>query len=280
MKIITRAVYQMTPAGYELLEEDSHEYIGAMAEAKGGSAPAPDPAVQTNAEAAANHYNIVGPNGSTVWQQGERQVIGYDSAGRPQYGNASTQINTLAPSEQRQYDTRNQISEQLLGSASTQIPGFANDPFSFDDQGPASAEAQYQKNIALLQPQFERGDKDFEQKLANQGLPMGSEAYNEALGQHEGNKNKALTGLAYDTITQGNQLALQERNQRYNELAAALGSNQVQTPGGQGGTPIDVSGAYAQANAANLANYNANQAQQQGNQAAIAGLGTAAVIAF
>lgn len=256
------------------------DQVHAFAHAKGGSAPTPDPAVQTNAEAAANHYNVVGPNGSTVWQQGERQIIGYDSEGRPQYGQASTQINTLAPSEQRQYDTRNNIAESLLDSASTQIPGFANDPFSFDEQGPASAEAQYQKNIALLQPQFERGDKDFEQKLANQGLPMGSDAYNEALSQHEGNKNKALTGLAYDTITQGNTLALQERNQRYNELAAALGSNQIQTPGASSGSPIDVSGAYSAANSANLANYNAGQAEQQSNTAAAAGLGTAAIIAF
>lgn len=248
---------------------------------KGGAAPAPDPAVQTNAETAANRFNIVGPNGSTVWQQGEREVIGYDSQGRPQYGQGATQINTLAPSEQRQYDTRNSIAESLLGSAATQIPGFANDPFSFDEQGPASAEAQYKKNIDLLQPQFERGDKDFEQKLANMGLPIGSDAYNEALGQHEGNKNKALTGLAYDTITQGNTLALQERNQRYNELAAALGSNQVQMPGSGGNAaPIDVSGAYGAANAANLANWNADQAQQQGNEAAVAGLGTAAIIAF
>jgi len=37
MKIITRAVFQMTPDGYELLEEDSHEYNGPVAEAKGGS---------------------------------------------------------------------------------------------------------------------------------------------------------------------------------------------------------------------------------------------------
>lgn len=282
MKIITRAVFQMTPAGFELLEQECYEHDGDVARAKGGSAPAaPDPAISTNAEAAANRVNTVGPGGSSIYQQGDRQIIGYDSNGQPQYGNNYTQVNTLAPSEQRQYDLRNLIGEQLLGSANTQIPGFANDPFSYDSAVPETAKAQYQKNIELLGPQFDRADRSFEQRLANQGLPIGSEAYNEALQAHEGNKNQALTGLAYDTITQGNDLALRERNQRYNELAAALGSSQVQTPGGQAASPIDVSGAYDQQYQGQLADYNARQARQQGNTQALAGLAsTAGLLTF
>jgi hypothetical protein len=282
MKIITRAVFQMTPTGFTLLEEDSFEYQGPVAQSKGGGTPPapPDPAVQTNAEASANRYNTVGPGGSTSWQQGGVQVIGYDSKGNPQYGNQWTQQTTLDPSEQHQYDARNQIASQLLDSAGNRIPEFADNAFSFDSATPEVAKAQYTKNMALLQPEFDKATNTFEQRMANAGIPLGSEAYNDAFHQHESDQNEAMRSAAADAVTQGNQLSQTERQQNYNELAAALGSSQVQTPAAGAFTPVDVAGAYQQQYQGQLANYNASQANAAGDRQAAAGLVGAGVMVF
>lgn len=308
---------------------------------KGPKAPEPaDPAVQANAEAAANRYNVNGPGGTQTWTTGGRQLIGYDSKGNPQYGVQQTQNITLGDSEQRQYDTRNQIAEQLLDASSDQIPKFINDPYTIDRSGfdatpytvdtskfgkgdfnydqatPEAAKALYDRQSALLQPDFERDDRAFEQRMANSGIPVGSEAYNDALRQHENDQNFALADAARAATTQGSQLALSqrqqnqqeagtlsdltaqqrqvrnaeasqraqmgmsERQQRYNEIAAALGSDQLQPVNafGTGGAPIDVSGAYASNNAARMAKYQTDVATTNANnQALMQGLMTAAM---
>lgn len=283
MKIITRAVFQMTPEGYDLLEEVSHDYEGLVARAKGGSAPAaPDPAISTNAEAAANRTNVTSPFGTSTWSRGDTDIIGYDSSGNPQYGSTWNQDIKLNPSEQTQYDTRNQIAEQLLGSASTRIPEFADNAFSFDSATPEVAKAQYTKNMALLEPEFAKADDRFEQKWANAGIPVGSEAYNDVMRQHEGDQNTARSSAAADAITYGNTLSQQERQQNYNELAAALGSQQLNLPnaGTTPGAPLDVSSAYQNQYNSRLANWNAGQAEQQGTTNALVSAGTMAAMAF
>jgi hypothetical protein len=282
MKIITRAVFQMTADGYELLAEDSFEHTGAIAECKGGgTAPAaPDPAVQTNVEAAANRYNTTGPSGSVNWDQGPVEIIGYDAKGNPQYGNHWTQSTTLNPNEQHQYDARNQIATQLLDSASTRIPEFADHAFSFDSATPEVAKAQYQKTMGLLDPQFKKATDTWEQRMANAGLPVGSEAYNDSQHQLDQDQNDARSNAAWDAITYGNNLSQTERQQNYNELAAALGSNQVNTPTAGAFTPIDAAGAYRQQYEGDLANWNAGQAQQASNTQAAAGLAGAGIMVF
>jgi hypothetical protein len=282
MKIITRAVFQMTADGFELLEECSYEYAGEVAQSKGGgTAPAaPDPAVQTNVEAAANRYNTVGPSGSVNWDQGPVEIIGYDAKGNPQYGNHWTQQTTLNPNEQHQYDARNQIATQLLDSASTRIPEFADNAFTYDSATPEVAKAQYVKTMGLLDPQFKKATDSWEQRMANEGLPVGSEAYADSQHQLDQDQNDARSSAAWDAITYGNQLSQQQRTQNYNELAAALGSNQVQVPGAGAFTPIDAAGAYNKQYESQLADFNAGQAQQASNTQAGVGLASAAIIAM
>jgi hypothetical protein len=282
MKIITRAVFQMTAEGFELLEETSFEHTGEIAECKGGgTAPAaPDPAVQTNVEAAANRYNTTGPSGSVNWDQGPVEIIGYDAKGNPQYGNHWTQSTTLNPNEQHQYDARGQIATQLLDSANNRIPEFADHAFSFDSATPEVAKAQYAKNMELLEPEFKKATDSWEQRMANQGLPVGSEAYSDAQHQLDQDQNQARSSAAYDAVTYGNQLSQTERQQNYNELAAALGSNQVNTPTAGAFTPIDAAGAYDKQYQSQLAGFNADQAQRAQNQQSATALGGAAIAAF
>lgn len=253
---------------------------------KGGSAPVPDPAAQSAADKATNRYNISGPTGTQQWQQGAQTVQGYDQNGKPIYGSTDTQVTTLSPTQQRQYDTSNQIAETMLGGAQNKIGGengLANSSFSYDQAIPQAAADSYKHQIALLQPDFQNANKAFEQKMANSGLPVGSDAYNEALRQHENDQNTAMTNVSASAEQQGAQMSLSQRQQQYNELAAALGGQQV-TPvnsfSGQGGANINVAGAYQQQNQARLAQYNAGQAQDAANTEAGAGLASTAAMAF
>jgi len=271
---------------------------------KGGSAPVPDPTVQIAAQKSADQYNVVGPGGSTKWTQGLPTVTGYDQSGRPIYNAQSTQTTTLAPDQQKQYDLQNQIADQLLSGANSNIGTFANTPYSggtpfdYNTATPDAAKAAYQQQVDLLQPQFANADKAFDTKLANQGIPIGSDAYADAQRQHENDQNFALTqaaqsaqgtgaNMAFQQNQANNAQALQARQEQYNEISAALGGSQLQPvgayAGGSGGS-VDATGAFNAQNNAQLANYNAGQQSNNamlGAGAGLAGAGiTAGIIVF
>ena len=214
--------------------------------------PAPDPAIQTANEAAANRYNINSPFGSQTWTQGPRDIIGYDSTGKPLYGSQYTQNITLNPSEQRQYDQRNEISELLMQQGKQGIeqglPEYASleanpgrpdsltapgapgsfdpravngDPrapeFSLNDASSNAAKAHYDRISALLEPTFERDTNRWEQRMNNAGLPVGSEAYGDSLNQFKDSQNRQLADAAYEAAVRAPELALAERGQQMSD---------------------------------------------------------------
>lgn len=249
--------------------------------AKGGGPPVPDPNASIAAQGAANRVNIVGPTGSQTYTQGPRSVIGYDQQGRPLYGQNTTQTTTLSPTAQRQFNTSNQIAETMLQGAQGKIggpSGLANTSFNYNADIPQVAKDAYAHQEALLAPSFKNADQAFEQKMANQGLPVGSAAYTEALRQHELDKNTALTNAAASAEQQGASLSLSQRQQQYNELAAALGGQQVAPVNafaGAGAQPLNVAGAYDTQNQARLAGYNAGVSGQNSILGGLTGLGSA-----
>jgi hypothetical protein len=236
---------------------------------KGGkAAPVPDPAAQIKAEQNANQYNVVSPTGSINYST--------DPSGR------TTQTTTLSPSEQKQLDMSNQIAETMLAGEQKKIPGISDTTFDYNDQGSKAATAAFQRQRALLDPEFAKADTNFEDRMANAGIPLGSEAYNDAMRQHENDKNFALTQAAQQAETEGTGLALSQRQQQYNELAAAMGGQQLNPVGafGQAAAPVDVAGAYAQQNQANIANAQARNSSQNGLLGAIGSLGGAAITRY
>jgi hypothetical protein len=256
------------------------QYVPPPALTAAANTPQASPEEQMSSQAKYARFNAVGPGGSQTW------------ADTPTSGTLYT---TLSGPQQEQFNLRNQIASQLLGRASSQIPQIPSSPFNFNEATPDAAKAQYNKQVALLQPQFERNDKDFEQRMANMGLPVGSDAYNEAMRQHENDKNFALTQASQDATTTGANMALQQRQQNYNELAALLGGQQLQmAPGGAGQGPVNASAAYAnqaqqQALAAQqlqqqyqsqMAGYNAGVAGNNSTMGGLFGLGSAAITAF
>ena len=257
--------------------------------AKGSSAQVPDPTQAINAQALVDRYSTAGPTGTTTWGYTDQSPLGtsggpagggaapagagaftrfqnYQSPGGSFFGGniPNLQTTTLSPGEQQKYDLKNRLTSQNL----TNAQGSANatsTPFDYSSATPDVAKAQYNKTVALLNPQFTQMDNLFEDRMQNAGIPMGSDAYKEALRQHEADKNTALTNVAADATTQGNQLALSQRQQNVNQVASALGNSQVTAPNAQGGGNIDAMGAYNQANQARIANANSSDAAQNAN---------------
>jgi len=216
-----------------------------------------------------------------------------------EFDNPWTQTIALDPSQQRQFDSRNAIAEQMLGRANTQMGQFSSSPFSFDPSGGGSRaaldrmgraspsftqsagtfnpsvrdmgtfnpstddatsrelvarlrsfsdspwdanvdgsavqRAVYDKARLNLDPTYGRMQEQLDQKLVNQGLPIGSEAYGQANDVFGRERSNAYNTASLDSIIQGaneeqNQFgrALSTRQQNVGDVATALGGAQSQ----------------------------------------------------
>jgi hypothetical protein len=191
----------------------------------------------------------------------------------------------------------------MLGQAGDVVgqgqPGFSDLPlgpsskFDINSGGNAAGKAYFENQRALLDPEFAKADVSFQQEMSNKGIPMGSEAWNEAMRQHENNKNFALNQASGTATTMGADLALKERGQQqadygqqfgqdlakrgdYREQIAQLLGGQTLTPLEAGGAgPLDVGGAYNAQNQAILDQYNAKTGSQNSLLSGLFGLGSA-----
>ena len=111
-----------------------------------------------------------------------------------------------------------------------------------------------------MRPEMERQEGALQQRLANQGLPQASRAYNREAARFETGRNEALERLALSAVMQGGQ---EESRVISNILALITGAQpaaqQFFAPG-----QVDVLGAHGLAANANQAKY-ATQAQLQGD---------------
>lgn len=233
------------------------------------------------------------------------------SSGTPRY----QQVTELDPSQQRQLDLNNQISEQALGFGKGQLSQVENalrNPMSFDGLPNTNRDysadrknvedAVYSRMTSRLDDRMGRDLSGMESKLANQGIAKGSEAWSAAMKDFDYGKNDAYQAAKDQAIIaggneqsrmfgmdlQGRQQGIQERSlarsQPVNELATLLGlGGNVQTPqftsGGTGASvqPVDYAGLANQQYQAQLARSNASAQQQQGMMNGLFGLGAAAI---
>lgn len=109
------------------------------------------------------------------------------------------------------YDTSkvdNTISnmENTALNFSNQLGNMGNYSFSVDGSDAARQRAEaatYQSYLDKLTPQFDQQQKDLETRLQNQGLSVGSEAYQRAMNDFLDNKNEAINQAAYNAVNQG-----------------------------------------------------------------------------
>lgn len=192
---------------------------------KGGSAPAPPDyigaAEQTakgdleaaRSASAANRVNQVTPFGSLIYSQNE----GLDNFGNPTY----TATQTLSPDQQRLLDYQNQTSiglGELTGTGLDYVRGMMQDPFTTKNLASIGIDAGQTYQDAYMQrlkPQIDQGREAFETRMANAGIPIGSEAYDRASITQAQKENDLFLGAT----TQGFGTGLQARQQGFNENA-------------------------------------------------------------
>ncbi len=260
----------------------------------GGKAPkAPDPNVLSDAQtrsnqdtaafnAALGRYNTYTPYGSQEFSQ-----TGTDASGAPIY----RQDINLSPEQQRLFDLQQQQNVGLgeLGNSQVsqmqQMYGQALDPSGVDGYRQQAQDALYNRNTEYLDRDFNRFEDRERNRLANQGVVEGSEAYNAAMDRFGQGKETAYRQARNESIIGGGAEAdrsMQQlfalRNQPINEFNALRGASQIevpnfQNPATQGANPTDVAGNYWNAYQGNLNAYNARQASNNSLLGSLASLG-------
>lgn len=309
MKIYTRCVIDMATS--EILEADSYEYTGPVAECKkGGKAPkAPDPNVvsaaqtQSNQDTAAynaalNRVSTYTPQGSSVFSQ-----TGTDTTGAPLY----RQDVTLSPDAQALYQQQQSQSRQLgntaqgmmnsIDSSLAQPIDTSSAPklFGADDLLGARQQTQdalYNRQAAFLDPQWEQRDTLFRSQMANKGIVEGSEAWKNALDDNDrarafdyalarndaiaggGGEMAALSELARKNRGITLDEMYRERSQPLNEFNALRSSSQVDMPQFQGANVSNMANTDVSGNMWNAFNANLDRynAQQAGQNNLMSGL--------
>jgi len=140
----------------------------------------------------ANRVNQATPYGSLNYSQGTDQ-----------YGNPVWNANqTLSPELQG-----------LVGGSIGQLQSSLNNPAYGVNAGETATDAIMRR----LQPQLQNQQESFDVKMANQGIPVGSEAYNRAYRNFSQGQNDLLTSAQTAGINTG--LAV---NQAQNQTAANI----------------------------------------------------------
>jgi len=261
------------------------------------------------AAAAANRVNQVTPYGN----------LNYTQSGTDPYGNPTwTATTSLSDIGQQLLNNQNAASLGLGGTInaalgrvqSTMGQGFnPNVPAIRSDVSDLAGQQGWDRATNLLmqrlQPQMERQQEALDVKLANQGIPVGSEAYKRAqtlLSQQQNDaRNQAALGGAqlqnqfYTQGLQGANLANMANQQAYNQaltqyniplntLSALRSGSQVQNPSfvnsAQQATTAgpDLLGAAGMQYNAQMGDFNARQAAQSNLNQGLFGLAGAGLM--
>jgi hypothetical protein len=164
------------------------------------------------AATAANRVNQVTPYGQ----------LNYSITGQDPYGNPTwTATSTLSPDQQQLYNYDIQTSKglgQLQQKGLGYVDQMLASPFDtsrLPQTGINAGEQMSESIMRRLQPQLQQETKSFDAQMANQGIPVGSEAYENAKRSFDQRQNDRLTSA----IIQGTQTGLQARGQGFSEQA-------------------------------------------------------------
>lgn len=277
----------------------------------GGSPPAPDPAATARAQAGANkeavtesarvnQINEVSPYGNLTYS-GE--------IGSPD----RTRTLTLDPAQQAQLEGQRSLANALTNFGNNtlvpQVQSAFQNPLSFDglqalptseDLNAAAGDverATFERGLGLLQPEFDRQEDRLLSRLSSQGIPQGTEAFNDAYQQYTSPRDQALENLALSSVQagrgeqsrlvglaqglrqQGISETLTQRSQPINELAAllqgapAINNPQFAAPAQYNVNPADVQGAIQNQYMGQMNAYNQRQQGQQATMGGLFGLG-------
>jgi hypothetical protein len=241
------------------------------------------------AATAANRVNQVTPYGNLNYA-----ITGADPYGNPTY----TATQTLSPQQQQLLDYQNQTSMglgRLAGQGLGYVENMLQTPFdtsALPSTGFNPSQSYQDAYMQRLQPQIQQGREALDVKLANAGIPVGSEAYRRAQmaqSQRENDLLAAATTQGFGVGQQARQSALQEqaylRNEPLNTLSAVRTGSQVTGPqfvnSAQQATTAgpDLLGAAGMQYNAQMGDFNARQAAQSNLNQGLFGLAGAGIMA-
>ena len=110
------------------------------------------------------------------------------------------------------------LATELSRSLSGNLPSTDNE---------AVRNATYELGKRQLDPEFKNQREALATQLANQGIPINSEAYNQAMNRLDRSQGDQLNALSLQSLTQGIQTAEAQRQARFNEISSLLGRSQV-----------------------------------------------------
>ncbi len=316
MKIITRAVLDWNG---NILEEESYEYSGPIAECKSSGSPpqAVNPYQQADAEyglstgtanynAALNRTGVSNPVGSSSWN-----VTGYSGAppassssipasayglggtgnvsGFPASSYGGAVPNGSGAPLYTQSTSLQPWANSLLSSPidTAGIPGMPGGP-SEQQNVNAAERATYGQEMQLLRPQEQQQSEQTQAQLEAEGAMPGSAAYGYGenmlnLGQGEENTQAAnqavTTGMGELPMLYG--LGTTSLQNQIAERAAPISEFEgLQGAGGSAtASTPDISSAFQQQLQSELAGYNANVASNNATTGAVGSLASAAIMA-
>lgn len=257
----------------------------------------PDPketsAAQTGTNVATAVANAYLGNVDQITPDGS---LSYDQSGsyswNDPYTNKTYEIPTftatqsLSPEQQAIYDLNKTAESNMAGTAADQS-GFLRDylgtPVNIDN---AATEARlFELGRTRLDPMFSEQEESLRQRLANQGITLGSKAYDTAMRQFSEGRNDAYNQLLLTGRGQAVQEAFAERNQPINEITALLSGSQVSQPNFVNANmpqvaTTDNAGLINANYQQKLAGWQQQQQQQQALMGGLFGLGSAAIMGY
>lgn len=232
----------------------------------------------SSSQGSSGGYGGTAPNQADFWTDGN-----------PDGGWSQTV--SLSPVGQKLLDYQNNASLGLgeqTQNALNRVNDSLSTPFDYNSVGDVQ-NAAYKAYTDRLDPQWDQASKAQENTLANQGIPVGSEAYNNAMRTFGQSKNDAYQQAnlgAIQTAPQTYQLAQSLRSQPLNELNALRTGSQVQNPTfnsvpqQQTTAGADLLGAQQAQYNAGLGASNASQASSNNATSGLVGLAAAAAAAY
>ncbi|RUX96147.1 hypothetical protein [Mesorhizobium sp. M7D.F.Ca.US.004.01.2.1] len=226
-----------------------------------------------------NNANQVGPDGTITYTDNGSQSITDPYTGKTYQIPTRTATTTLSPAQQAIKDQTDKA-QLNLGTLANNQSSFLNDYMAkpFDGSNDATEARLLQLGKERLDPILAQQQDALATRLSNQGIKLGSAAYDRAMAQQGQNANDATNQL----ILQGHGQAFSEgqaiRNQPINEITALLSGSQVSSPqaAGYNGSTIpttDNAGLINENYNQKMNNYNQQMAQSNSLIGGLFGLG-------
>ena len=209
----------------------------------GKSAPKPTDPKETSAAATGtsvstaiangvmNNVNQVTPDGTLTYTNAGYETITDPYTGKSYQIPKTTATQTLSAGNQAIYD-QTQGTQLNLSTLANDQSGFLNDymstPFSYDD----NAHTTWANNLynQINGSNIASNTESLRTQLANQGIKVGSDAYNKAMTGLQTSQSNSQNQFLLDSQAQGYSQAQSTRNQPINEITALMSGSQVSQP--------------------------------------------------